>query len=278
MENWLNRMKKFMLLLFIPAALLFVSSCKTTRSSLKKPLKEHGFDYLYARMLENQISFDYLNSKFNVTYLKGKKKTDLRGQLRIRKDSIIWVSLSPALGIEAARISLTDDSVKFINRLNKTYLTGEYAMLDSLIRTTIDYSIIESMIIGNDLTQYDVAKFKASIDGGLYRITIQKRTKIRKYIKTGEIETKVLVQNIWLDPENFKIRKIEIRELGDENKKLQVFYNKYQPVNNQLFPSEVKIEIIAENKITIDISYGKTELNEVLRFPFRISKKYKRLN
>jgi hypothetical protein len=271
-------MKKLLLILVVPAMLLFVSSCKTTRSSLKKPLKEQGFDFLYSRMLENQISFDYLNSKFSITYQKGKKKTDLRGQLRIRKDSIIWVSLSPALGIEAARITLTDDSVKFINRLNKTYLTGEYAMLDTMIHTTIDYSIIESMIVGNDLTQYDVAKFKASVDGGFYRITIQKRTKIRKYIKSGEIETKVLVQNIWLDPDNYKIRKIEIRELGDENKKLQVFYNKYQAVNNQLFPSEVKIAIIAENKITIDISYGKTELNEVLKFPFRISKKYNRLN
>jgi hypothetical protein len=228
-------------------------------------------------MLENQISFDYLNSKFNVVYQKGKKKTDLRGQLRVRKDSLIWVSLSPALGIEAARILLTNDSVKFINRLNKSYLTGEYKMLDTLLRTSIDYSIIESMIIGNDLTQYDVDKYKASIDGGLYRITIQKRTKIRKFMKRGEINTKVLVQNIWLDPENFKIRQIEIKELGDDNKKLQVFYNKYQAVESQLFPSQVRIEVIAENKITIDISFTKTELNQTLKFPFRISKKYKRL-
>jgi len=273
----MNKLQKLIFILFLPAVLVFTSSCKSTRSSLKKPLKEHGFDYLYSRMLENQISFDYLNSKFSVVYQRGKKKTDLRGQLRIRKDSLIWVSLSPALGIEAARISLTDDSVKFINRLNKTYLTGEYKILDSLMRTSIDYSIIESMIIGNDLTQYDVDKYKASIDGGLYRITIQKRTKIRKYIKRGEIDTKVLVQNIWLDPQNFKIRKIEIRELGDDNKKLQVFYNKYQAVESQLFPSEVRIEIIAEDKIMIDIKFGKTELNQTLKFPFRISKKYERL-
>ena len=273
----MNKLFKLFFLLFLPTLLVINSSCKSTRSTLKKPLKEHGFEYLYSRMLENQISFDYLNAKFSIAYQKGKKKTDLRGQLRIRKDSIIWVSLSPAMGIEAARIALSDDSVKFINRLNKTYLTGEYKMLDSLLRTSIDYSIVESMIIGNDLTQYDVDKFKSSIDGGLYRITIQKRTKIRKYMRKGEIDTKVLVQNIWLDPENFKIRKIEIKELGEDNKKLQVFYNKYQAVESQLFPSEVRIEIIAENKITIDINYGKTELNEPLKFPFRISKKYERL-
>ncbi|MCF6169713.1 MAG: DUF4292 domain-containing protein [Bacteroidales bacterium] len=274
----MNRKVKFVFVLFAPAMLLlFASSCKTTRSSLKKPLKEQGFDYLYAQMLENQLDFDYLNARFNIAYQKDKDKTDLRGQLRIRKDSLIWISLSPALGIEAARISLTDDSVKFINRLNKTYLTGQYEMLDTLIRTSIDYSIIEAMIIGSDLTQYDVGKFKASIDGGLYRITIQERRKIRKYMKRGEIDTKILVQNIWLDPESFKIRRIEIKELGDDSKKLEVFYEKYQPVSNHLFPSVIKIEIIAESKITIDINFGKTVLNEPLKFPFRISKKYARM-
>ena len=273
----MSRGLKLALLFALPMALVFTSSCKSTRATLKKPLKEYGFDFLYSRMLENQINFDYLNSKFSIAYQKGKKKTDLRGQLRIRKDSLIWISLSPAMGIEAARISLSNDSIKFINRLNKTFIAGKYQMLDSLIRTSVDYSIIEAMLIGNDLTQYDVDKFKASVDGGLYRITIQKRTKIRKYMKRGEIDSKVLVQNIWLDPENFKIRQIEIKELGDDSKKLQVFYNKYQAVENQLFPSEVRIEIVAENKVTIDINFGKTELNQPLKFPFRISKKYKRL-
>ncbi len=274
----MNRSFKFLVLfLFLPSFLLVVSSCKTTRSALKKPLKEHGFDYLYARMIENQIDFKYLNAKFSLVYRKEKNTTDLRGQLRIRKDSLIWISLSPALGIEAARISLTNDSVKFINRLNKTYLLGKYEMIDSLIRTSIDYSIIESMIVGNDLTQYDVKKFKASIDDGLYRITIQERSKIRKYMKRGEIDTKVLVQNIWLDPETFKIRKIEIKEMGDDTKKLEVIYEKYQPVGSQWFPSEISIQIVSEHKIQININFGKTVLNQPLSFPFRISKKYERL-
>jgi len=272
----MNRL--FKLVIIIPVVfVVFASSCRSTRASLKKPLREHGFDFLYSQMLENQLDFNYLNAKFSIVYQKDKNETDLRGQLRIRKDSLIWISLSPALGIEAARISLSNDSVKFINRLNKTYLTGKYEMLDSIIRTSIDYSIIEAMIIGNDLTQYDVHKFKTSIDGGLYRITIQERRKIRKYMKRGEIDTKVLVQNIWLDPENFKIRQIEIKELGDDSKKLEVFFDKYQPVENQLFPSVIRIEIVAENKIMININFGKTELNRPLKFPFKISKKYERI-
>ena len=175
----------------------FVSGCKINRAALKKPLKEYGFDYLYQKMNENLVNFNTLNSRFNIDYVQGKSKTNLKGQMRIQSDSLIWLSFTPALGIEAARLLLTNDSVKFINRLNKTYFASKYSLLDSLLNTTIEYSILQSMLLGNDLTQYDVNKFKASIDGGLYRITIRERQKIRKYIRKGEIETKVLVQNIW---------------------------------------------------------------------------------
>ena len=50
-----------------------------------------------------------------------------------------------------------------INRLNKSYFTGEYALIDSLLHTTIDYHLLQSMLVGNDLTQYDVNKFKSFI-------------------------------------------------------------------------------------------------------------------
>lgn len=267
--------KSYRIVLVLLSAILIVgSSCKSTRSTLKKPLKEYGFNYLYTKMLENHVSFDYLNGKFSIEYLENRKKTELRGQLRIKYDSLVWLSFSPALGIEAARISLSDDSVKFINRLNKTYFLGEYKVLDSLLNTTIDYAILQAMIIGNDITQYDVSKYRASIDGGFYRITIQERRKIKKSLKRGEMDSKVLVQNIWLDPDNFRIKKIDIKELGDDSKKLTVVYDKFIHVDGQVFPSSIFINIVSQKTIKININFIKMELNETLRFPFKVPRKY----
>lgn len=269
--------KLFIFLSLLVFGSFLFSSCKSTRSVMKKPIKEYGFDYLYNKMLENQVDFDYLSAKFNVVYYNGKKKTDLRGQFRIRKDSLIWITLSPALGIEAARISMSDDSIKFINRLNKTYFKGEYSFIDSILNTTLDYYILEAMILGNELTQYDINKFKASIDGGLYRITIQERRKIKKYLKSGEVDSKVLVQNIWLDPETFKIRRVVLKELGDDNKKLQIIYAQYHDVDGLLLPEVMQIKISSGNTILINLNFGKTVINQPLRFPFTIPKKYKKL-
>lgn len=258
-------------------ALLFIlgaSGCKVNRSVMKKPLKEFGFEYLYEKMNEHQVHFTTLNSKIAIEYADDKSKTNLKGQLRIQSDSLIWLSFSPALGIEAARIMLTNDSVKFVNRLNKTYFTDKYVLLESMLNTTIEYSILQSMLLGNDLTQYDVDKFKSSIDDGLYRITIKERRKIRKYIKKGEIDSKVLVQNIWLDPETFRIRRIEIRELGQDNKKLDVIYDEYVEVDGQFLPKKMLINVEAEKKLSISIEFLRTQLNIDQNYPFKIPNKY----
>jgi hypothetical protein len=272
-----NNYYRFLLLLFA-GTILFISACKTSnRATLKQPLKEYGFDYLYPKLLENQLNFEYLSGKFTIDYVEGRKKTGLKGQLRIRKDSATWFSFSPALGIEAARVLLTNDSVKFINRLNKKYVTGKYNLIDSLLNTTIDYSILQAMIVGNDLAQYDIDKFRSSIDGGLYRITIQERKKIKEFLKSGEYDSRVLIQQIWLDPETFKIRRVDLKELNGDNKKLVVYYDDYEAINGQLFPKRLYISISSQKQINIDVKFIKAEINKPLQFPFRIPKKYEKL-
>ncbi|MEJ2593551.1 MAG: DUF4292 domain-containing protein [bacterium] len=274
----MNKLLPPLHLLVVLALILLLTGCKSTRSTLKKPIKEYGFDYLYAKMLENQFNFNFLSAKFSLTYYEDKGKTDLRGQLRMKNDSITWISFSPALGIEAARLNLTDDSIKFINRLNKKYFMGEYDLIDSLLNTTIDFSILQAMIVGNDITSYDVNKFKASIDGGLYRITIQERRKIKKSLKNTEDDARVLVQNIWLNPEDFRIRQVELKELNDgDNKKLDVVYKNYFPVGDQMFPEEMFISITSQKSILIEVKFLKVELDEEMQFPFRVPGKYEKL-
>ncbi len=263
------------LLILLAVITVAAGSCKTQKKVLKEELKEHGFEYLYDKMLDNQMNFNSLNAKFTLVYEQDKNKTNLRGQLRISNDSMMWLSFTPALGIEAARVLLTNDSVKFINRLNKTYFEGEYNLVDSVLNTTIDYSLLQSMIVGNDLTQYDVNKFRSNVDNGLYRLTIRERRKIKRFMRKGEFDTRVLVQQIWLNPENYRIARIDVKEQGEtENHKLRVFYDDYIEVNGQLFPSKMRIEIVSNKTILIDVDFNKVEIDEHLKFPFNIPSKY----
>jgi len=275
-----NSVKKIIaspiVLIFLVAITMVATSCSSTkRVSAKKNLKKYGFEYLRIKMKENTLSFNDLSAKLSLTYKNEKSSTSLRGQMRIREDSILWISFSPAMGIEAARLILTQDSIKFINRLNKTYFTGEYQMLDTLISTTIDYVIVQSMILANELPYYKLDNFSVKADDNMYLLTMEKKRKVKRKIKKGKSPTNVIVEKVWLDPVNFRMRRLEMNEIGNDKKKLVVQYDDYRETDGKMFPYRIKISIFADNDIVIDVNYNKVHFGESLRFPFRIPSKYK---
>ncbi len=260
--------------LFIIILLLMVAGCRSTRKIIKEPLKEEGIDYLFEQLKSNELAYDYFNAKFNLDYKIDKKKTEFKGQIRIKKDSMIWVSFSPALGIEAARMLITNDSVKFINRINKTYFVGDYEYLNEYLETNVDYDVLQALIIGNDLSHYENGKFRAHIDKRQYKLSTASRSKLKKYVKENEMDPVVFIQNIWLSSENFKITQLSLKEIKKENKKLEVNYSKFTEIDSQLFPREVDFNLQADKKIDVNIKYSKITINAELNFPFNVSEKY----
>ena len=269
-----NSFKSTSIYFIIILLLITGTGCRSTRKIIKEPLKEEGIDYLFKQLKLNELKYDDFNAKFNLDYIIEKKKTEFKGQIRIKKDSVIWVSFSPALGIEAARMLITNDSVKFINRINKTYFVGDYEYLNEYLETNVDYDVLQALIIGNDLTHYEDGKFRAHIDNKLYKLSTASRSKLKKYIKESDAEPIIFIQNIWLSPDNFKITQLSLKEIKKENKKLQVNYSKFMTLDSQLFPREVDFNLQANKKIDVNIKYSKIAINEELNFPFNVPSKY----
>jgi len=253
------------------------SSCKSPRSVIKEPIKEYGADYIFEKLKENELKFDWFSAKFNLDLLIDKKKNAFRGQIRMCRDSAIWVSFSPALGIEMARLLITVDSVKFINRINKSYFADDYGVVNKFLGTNVDYDILQSIILGNDLTYYEDGKFRVSYDSKEYHLVTAGRGKLKKYVKTEEDAQRVYIQNIYLNPLTFKITNMKVKEIEGDNRKLDATYSDFGEVGNQLFPHKILFDISADNPILVDLNYTKIEINEKQSFPFRISTKYERI-
>jgi hypothetical protein len=264
----------FVLLILI---LFTAISCKTARKTIKSPLKEYGADFLFAKLKENELKFEWFSAKFNLDLIIDKKKTSVTGQVRMKKDSAIWITLSPALGIEMARLLITNDSVKFINRINKTYFAGDYTKVNVFLDANIDYDVFQTLLLGNDLTYYEDGKFRASYDSKEYHLVTAGRQKLKKYVKTRDDEERIYIQNIFLDPETFKITQMKIKELRKENKKLDAFYSDFQKVSEQLFPFRILYNLLADKPIQVDLNYSKIAIDQTQEFPFKISGKYARI-
>jgi hypothetical protein len=256
---------------------LFIISCKSSRTIIKEPIKAYGADYIFEKLKENELHYDWLSAKFSLDLVMDKKKTSFNGQIRMRKDSIIWISMSPALGIEMARMIISNDSIKFINRLNKTYFKGDYKIANKFLKSNVDFDVIQAILLGNDLTFYENGKFRATYDSKSYHLVTANRQKLKKYLKTEEDAERIFIQNIFLDPETFKITAMRIKDIKLENKKLEAEYTDFELLGNQLFPTHIIYSISAETPVQIDLNYSKIELDNELSFPFKISSKYSRI-
>ena len=267
-------LKMLIILFFIP---FILESCKSTRTIIKGPLKEEGPDYLIGKLDENELNFDWLSLRYRASYAYDKKVTDFSGQIRIRKDSAIWVSISPAMGIEMVRLMITNDSVMFINRLDKTFFKGDYRLVNEFFQTNLDFDILQAFIIGNDFQFYDNASFRASVDNNLYRLSTTGRHKIKKVHETNDTGPLVLVQNIWLDPDNFKITRVDVKEFQKDNRKFEANYSDFSLIDKQLIPTSIYVNVTSEHLQEVNIKYSKINLNEPFTFPFSIPSKYKRI-
>ena len=259
-----------------PACTLFISSCKTPRSIIKQPIKQEGAEYLFGKLKERELQFTWFNARYSADYQNGNQKHAFSGQIRIQKDTLIWLSLS-VMGLEGMRLMITQDSIKYINRLNNTFLIGDWYDLNMFLNTSIEYDILQSFLIGNDISFYEEGKFKATIDKDEYKLVASARQKMKKYIKNQEDELKVFIQNIWLNPETFKITRADVKEIRKDNIKLDATYSSFETIGSQLFPREMTYQISAENRIHVSVVFSRINIDEPLKFPFKIPSSFTRV-
>jgi hypothetical protein len=273
--NRFSALLNLFLIFIVPIALL-QQGCSTERRAIKAPLKEEGADYLFGKLKQSEIHFSDLSAKFSAEYTVDKKKTSLSGQLRIKHDSLIWISISPLLGIEMARMELTNDSAKYINRIGSTYLVRDFAYINELLNKTLDFDMVQAFLLGNDFSFYENGKFRASNDNNSYKLTTAERHKLRKYMRQNEQVASIPIQHIWLDPSNFKITKVLVKEIENDNRKFEADYSGFQVISGQLIPTELNFDIeTGTRKLNIKVNYSRIVIDQHQSFPFRIPENYK---
>ncbi|VAW29224.1 hypothetical protein MNBD_BACTEROID07-1306 [hydrothermal vent metagenome] len=257
----------------LAGSLFFFSACKSVKLLTKRTLAPMPFGQLYQKMEKSAPFFSYLNAKLSISYQKGEKEpVRLRAQIRLKNDSIIWMSIVPAMGIEAARVVLTADSVKLLNRMKKNYILGAYHLLDSLMHTSINFDMLQSLLLGSNVS-YPLTDSSVSVDKQRYLLSMKMRIPAKRSLSGYHM----LTQKIWLDPETFNIKELYLSESGMQDKDMYVFYDQYQNIGRQTFPLKMQIVIDANEKIIINITYKRTEIDIPRGFPFIIPGKYRKL-
>lgn len=264
---------------FIVGLLLFIG-CKSTETiTTKRMANKKHLPSLVQHMESSQFNAQWLNMKASVDVNRNGKTQGFKANIILKTDSLIWVSITPLIGVEVARVIFMPDTVKMINRLEKNYFIGSFDYVNELLNTDLDYFTLQSLLLGNNLNLDENEKLKASIDNGMFLLSGVKKRKLKRSIEKDELKDRKDDERIfsaWIDPVSYKITKQSFVDFETKNY-LEVTYSNFKFIENQLFPHETNVNIDGTEAITTKITYSGLEINQPKKMPFSISEKYERI-
>ncbi len=218
----------------------------------------------------NQAEFDWFSSRFTGSVEYNDKMHTIAGTMRIRKDSAIFISIAPVLGIEVARALITPDSVKLLNRIESTYYLGDIGILNNMFNTDIDFFMLQSLLTGNDFPHFRMDQFDLTQETPLLRLVARERLR-----DSGSGQA--IQQAITVDPETMRIR-TNILEENQSGRALRADYERYESVGGTLLPAGLKIMFADPSGTSnLEMNYTRMALNIPQKMQFKIPSKYTRI-
>ena len=211
--------------------------------------------------LTSKRNFDYFVGKGKIKFVDEKNnKQTATLQLKIQKDSVIWGNVSKSV-IQVARFSVLNDSLFFINKLERKYIPKSINSLSQGIDIQFTEPMMENLLLGNLI------------------LPINENTKIRKH-KIAQKQNDYLISSE-LDKETKKITSVDIIQSNTKNK-IEITYENYQKVKDLIYPKKITIygeiqkENIVKNSITIEFHKVSTPSKKP-SFPFKVPVSYEKL-
>ena len=183
-----------------------------------------------------------LNSKIKVN--KEGQEVTINAHIRIKKDSIIWISVKAPLGIEIFRTMITSDSVYYMNRMNKSYFIKHISHIREVVKADVSFIKLQEIIFASP------------------NITVLNSNK----------------ENYEILKDIFRVYKMELQE---EEKKVSIRYSDYKvfsDIGGLYFPEKIFIDVKSEEVFTAEINYTKIKFNKTASISFKIPKSYESIN
>jgi hypothetical protein len=209
-----------------------------------------------------ELDFDNFQGKARMILRDANKERDVKAHIRIRKDSVMWMSFN-VIGVQGGKALIDKDSITIVSNVDKEYYVFEYRELSKRFNFDINYNVIQSAMLGNLIIprNEDDEVIKES---SMYLLKQQSGT--------------ISVIN-YVNAASMKIEKVELKE-GNSSNSLVIIYSNFQPVGNKLFAYNGTINLFYKTQsgllnTTIIFEYNKAEVGDKDKIPsFNIPKRY----
>jgi hypothetical protein len=211
----------------------------------------------------NRINnFRSMTARVKVDY-KGSdgKKLDFTANIRVQKDSAIWIIVNTIVG-EALRAMVTRDSVKVLYKMDKMVQLRSIEYLKEVTKIPVSYYEMQDLLLGNPIyLDSNIVSYKNEEKtismmsvGNLFKhfLTVFKNDYALQHSKLDDVDV-------------IRARTCDIT------------YGDYEVKNGFNFAKYRKIVVSEKSKLEIELQFKQFDfINEQLSFPFPIPKNYKR--
>lgn len=213
-------------------------------------------------LAHNTIDFQTFSGHMHVHYEGSDgKNNEFNAVVRIKKDSMIWVSINALLGFEAFRLLITRDSVKILDRLHKIARLRSVSYLQEQVHLPLDFAILQDLLVGNPVF-VDTAHI----------LFYKQDTKGISLFSAGSVFRNYLTLNPDYSVQHSKLDDVDpLRaRTGD------ITLGGYDHAATNNFSSYRKISVAEKSKLDIEIEVKQYKFNEPLSTSFQVPKNYKR--
>ena len=232
--------------------LLLLSSCGVFKTNSNR-MKKRTISYMEKKIDENQFNPEWFSAKLKAKYkAEGKNIPSINLDIRIKKDSAIWISASPAIGfkLEVARVLITPNRIQVLDKFNKKYYDEDFGYIRQYIDYPFDFKTLQSLLFG----------YIIPTNG---------------FNKTSIIKPNYVLESddymVYLDGKDYIISKTILQD-GDRS--LIANFEEYELVDKKPFSQKRQFLLKAEENYLIDLQFSKTKTTGPLGFPFEVNSKY----
>jgi len=228
-------MKSFMKYGWMGLCVLLLVSCKTTKSGLASGSLSGAEGAAYVSgVIDNALTCESLTGKMKFVLDTNGKQLSLGGNLRMKRNDVIQLSLVAFGLMEAARIEFTADEVLVVDRVNKQYVRASYADLDFLNEAGVNFYTLQALF-WNELFLPGGTPVTAE-ESKAFRVT--KETD--QAVLTGK-STRLFSTRFFTSLTDGLLRKTEISAVPPYQ--LNWNYEEFTPVETKPFPGKMRIDL-----------------------------------
>ena len=238
-------MNKFIYILIFAITL---SSCSTKQpSNIDYSKTPKNSKELISMVNSKNKNIEWLSLRGKINVVKENQDITLSVNIKHRKDSVIWLSISAPFGIEIIRAQATPDSIYFLNRTKKTWFVEPSNQIKEILKYEIGFENLQDMITANPIILKNKYKIKIQDEG---------------FALTSEFCDYLVSKDFRIKNANF------IKGKNSVNFSYASFDN------TEGFPKQFSLKVNAQEQFEANLTYSKVVINTPQKILFKIPKPY----